>query len=140
MLKVEKNILYSTINIENNKPILEFTGNIFNEPREDTYQIGTNKFLGNSGEIDDYVSHSCSPNCRIYVVGSRAWLYSIREIKVNEKISFDYSTIISDDTSFNCVCEEYNCRKKISKYDDLDDELKKEYLKIGAIPDFMRKK
>lgn len=140
MLKVDNNILYSTVNIEKNKPVLEFTGDLFEINNGNRFQIGNKKFLGDSGEIDDYVSHSCNPNCKIYIVANRAWLYSIKEIKADEKISFDFSTIISDETIFNCTCNEYRCRKNISSYHDLSDELKKEYLNIGAIPEFIRKK
>jgi len=126
-------------------PILEFTGDII--PKEklsfnmsQVLQINSDKFLGPSGAVDDYVNHSCEPNCTVYIVGNRAFLYSLYVISAGTELSFDYSTSSTDkieDWSMQCNCGSYKCRKIISGYQYLDEKLKQEYISKGMIPIFI---
>ena len=60
-----------------------------------------------------YTNHSCNPNAGLR--GSRRF-YAMRDIKVDEEITFDYSTSEIDtfwDLGVECKCGEKNCRKII---------------------------
>jgi SET domain-containing protein len=93
--------------------------------------------------IDEYVitrdpgartNHSCDPNAGI-VRG--VFLAAMRNIKKDEEVTFDYSTIIADDWKLECKCGSPHCRKTIGNYVDLPAELKRKYEKYT--PDWIKK-
>ena len=138
--------LFSTIKISNNAPIIEITGKLYNSdniPNNQTViQIGNNLYIGASGGMDDYINHSCNPNCYLHIVGKRAFLYSIYEIKKNSEITFDYSTTSTDsldDWEMLCTCQSIKCRKIISGWQYLNKELINIYNKNNILPFFMKK-
>jgi len=139
----------STIRIPKQSAIIEFSGDILTEetmpdPNHPALlQISLNSFIGPSGDKDDYINHSCDPNCYLHVVGSRAILYSLYEIAPNMELTFDYSTTSTDDIekwSMNCQCGSSKCRSVISGLHYLQDDLKQEYIKKGMIPMFLSNK
>ena len=68
-------------------------------------QIDEDAFLGLSGELDDFVNHSCEPNCRIEIERSDVFLVTIRRIGANEELTFDYATTQSKfPFRFRCDC------------------------------------
>jgi uncharacterized protein len=151
-LKVDKsktsgNGVFTTIEIPAGVPIIEFRGTIFVEKdlpeelgRELVLQVGPNTFLGPSGTTDDYINHSCDPNCRVHIVGNRAILYSLYVIPEGAELNFDYSTNSTDthDTwKMECKCGSNKCRKVISGHQYLDPSLREEYKKKGMIPLFI---
>jgi len=138
--------IFTSINIDANSPILEFNGEIHNQetmPNPDHpawLQITNSFFIGPSGGKDDYINHSCNPNCYVSAVGKRAILYSMYYIMAGSELTFDYSTTSTDTLNtwqMDCYCKSYNCRKKISGYQYLDDKTKKNYLDKGAVPLFI---
>lgn len=143
--KIGKGVL-TTANIPAGVPILEFGGDIFTDATlkhetGQTLQIGNNLHLGPSGKIDDYINHSCSPNCSLHIVGNRAFLYSLYAISADSEITFDYSTSSTDNVGewkMECRCQSPNCRKIISGFQHLDPKLQEEYRKCGLVPLFMR--
>src|SRR3954465_366901 len=40
--------------------------------------------------IARYINHSCRPNARAYRSGARVWIWSLREIKPGEEITYHY--------------------------------------------------
>lgn len=140
----KNNKVYSKFRIEKNNPVLEFSGNInlksssFKEL--DIIDLPKDKCIGLSGNLDDKVNHSCNPNCKILVINTRAFLYSIKVIKPNDEITFDYSTIIASDFTFNCSCKSYNCRKIIGNVLSLNDNDFKKMKNLGIIPSFILEK
>lgn len=119
--------VFTEVTIPANVPIIEFTGTIFGHaPANQEYlQIGVGLYLGVSGAIDDYINHSCKPNCVLHIVGRRAILYSKYVITANTELNFDYSTSSTDTHEtwkMNCSCGAQNCRKVISGIQYLDDE------------------
>lgn len=137
---------FTTVDIPKNKPIVEITGlltkdyNIVNDNPGDYLQISHDWFLGPSGKNFDFINHSCDPNCYLYIVGTRVILYSLYVIKANTELTFDYSTTSEDnhDTWFmNCSCNSFKCRKKISGYQYLNDDIKKDYMSKNILPLFM---
>jgi len=141
--------VFTDISIPSNSLVIEFGGdlltseNIKDKKPSDYLQVGPNTFLSLSGKIDDWINHSCSPNCFLHIVGIRAFLYSRFVIPANTEITFDYSTsstAAQDEWSMKCNCGSRNCRKMISGYQYLDEKLKEEYLKQGLVPLFLKMK
>lgn len=124
--------------------ILEFKGDIIQKKDIKNYgevlQITESSYLGLSGSIDDYVNHSCDPNCGLRIVANRALLVSLWDIKPDMEITFDYSTSSNDtkeEWELNCSCGSVKCRKKISGYQFLDKELKFFYESKKVVPNYL---
>jgi hypothetical protein len=134
--------VFTTVVIPAKVPIVEFKGDLFltDQVKHDSeyiLQIGINTFLGPSGEIDDYINHSCNPNCLVHIVGNRAILYSMYLIPANIELTFDYSTTATDtpeEWSMSCQCGSSNCRRTISGYNTLDRQAKDSYKNANALP------
>jgi SET domain-containing protein len=135
-----------------NTIILEFHGEVIPASKvpnplllhEDYYlQIAPDAFLGPSGDLDDYLNHSCSPNCGVHIVGQRAFLKSLYLIPANTEITFDYSTTSTDENTtwlLPCQCGNYNCRKLISGFQHLNPALKTRYKSLGIVPKYLMDK
>ena len=120
--------------------IVKFKGEILSkrdEDRPDHYlQIGLSKFLGPSGEIDDFVNHSCDPNSGLK---NNTKLYAIKNIKSGEEITFDYSTATSQDTwKMICLCGSKQCRITIGNFEALSQEIKEKYLREKVVPKWVK--
>lgn len=137
--------VFTSVEIPAKSPICEFRGDLFksdnlNHDLSEVLQIGVDSYLGPSGEMDDYINHSCNPNCSLFIIGKRAFLYSLYVIPANSEITFDYSTSSTDDKDnwiMQCNCGSHNCRKSISGYQYLPDNLKQQYKADGMIPLFL---
>lgn len=144
--KIE-NGLFTDIQIPANSPIIEFFGTIWtnetlpaHQDQDMILQIGPELYMGPSGGIDDVVNHSCNPNCYIHIVGKRVILYSLYVIPAGSELTFDYSvssTDTLDSWKMSCQCGYFKCRKVISGYQYLSEDLKKEYTKKGIVPLFI---
>ena len=108
--------------------IIQFKGQIVlanevphcNDEEEDKYiQIGIGKYIGPSGDLDDYINHSCEPNCYLKWVEGELWLFALEDIDKGKELTWDYETFIwSDETwTMNCYCGSNKCRR-IIKYRD----------------------
>lgn len=137
------NGVFTDIDIPAESPIMEMTGNVYTketmpEPNHPALlQVSNKYFIGPSGTIDDYVNHSCDPNCYLHIVGKRAILYSLYFIREGSELTFDYSTTSTEtmeEWSMECFCKSFKCRKIISGYQYLPESLKKEYENKGMIP------
>lgn len=149
LFKNRKGVI-TTVNIPANVPICEFYGqnytdqelqNLKNINIDDVLQVGPNVYLAPSGNIDDYIAHSCNPNCIVKANGFRAILYSLYAIQADNEITFDYSTTSTDDLnswSMKCNCGSINCRKVISGFHLLSNNLQEEYKKKGIAALFIR--
>ncbi len=123
-------------------PILEFTGKLFREAdlpvdQNMVVQIGPDLFMGPSGDLDDIINHSCSPNCYLHILGKRAILYSLYVITPGTELTYDYSvssTDTQDTWNMNCQCNSFKCRKVISGFQTLAPEIQELYLKRGIVP------
>src|SRR5665811_790598 len=84
-------------------------------------QIGENKYVLHAGSISK-VNHSCDPNCGISVNETGAHDFvAIRDIIVNEEITFDYAMRNYGVNYFpkQCMCGSENCRGRITGWKDL---------------------
>ena len=92
-------------------------------------QIGKNEYVLHAGLIVK-VNHFCDPNCGIRVNGTGAHDFvAIKDIRVNEEITFDYAmrNYSIDYFPKKCMCGSKVCRGRITGWKNLPDEKKKEY-------------
>ena len=92
-------------------------------------QIGENEYVLHAGLISK-VNHSCGPNCGIRVNETGAHDFvAIRNISINEEITFDYAMRNYGVDYFpkQCMCGSKRCRGRITGWKDLPDDKKKEY-------------
>jgi SET domain-containing protein len=102
---------------------------------EHSIQIGPDLLLGPSGELDDFVNHSCDPNSGVLIVGMRAEYVAIRDIPAGEEITYDYSTTMSRDPwQMKCACGADACRGIIGEFRSLPDKVQSRYVALGVVP------
>ncbi len=58
-----------------------------------------------------YINHSCDPNCEVDVVNGEIWIKSIKSIKKNVELSYDYGYDFDKDdyTDHICKCGSNKC-------------------------------
>jgi hypothetical protein len=69
-----------------------------------TIQVGPGHFLGPSREVDDYVNHSCEPNCTVRLARGEASLVALRDLAAGEEITFDYGFPLDNWVNNPCRC------------------------------------
>lgn len=87
------------------------------------FNVGTDEYIL-AREPEVRTNHSCDPNAGIV---NDVCLIAMRDIRKDEEITFDYSIIINDDWTLDCLCGSPLCRKVIGKYRDLPQEIKDKY-------------
>jgi hypothetical protein len=109
---------------------------------EDYYlQIGDNLFIGPSGEIDDYINHSCDPNAGVVIENNTAKLVAIETIERGKEIRFDYSTTMHRPVLvMKCWCESSICRGKVVDFIYLPGEIQAKYIALGIVPKYITKR
>lgn len=133
-----------------NTLILEFTGKRVNRDtinraftmnKPDRFlQVEENTFMGHSGRMDDYINHSCDPNCGLEFRDGHVYLKSIRNISFGSELTFDYSTSQSGfPFRFLCHCGSRNCRHVIGDFTELPDSRKAYYLSKGVVAPYLVK-
>lgn len=135
------NKVFTKVKIQKGFPILEFKGKIVDSSKLDLLsrlEISNKQSIGLSGDLDDYVNHSCNPNCKVVVIAKRAFLYTIKQLNSNDEITFDYSTVMLEG-EFNCLCKFSECRKVIKPLNKLDSEIIKKYKERDIVPNFILK-
>ena len=101
-------------------------------------QIAEDSFIGASGNTDDYVNHSCDPNCGLEFVNDRIYLKSIKPISRGEQLTFDYATSQQAfPFRFHCHCGSEHCRGEIGDYHELPDARKAYYESMGVIAPYL---
>lgn len=141
--------VFANKDFKKNEFILEFRGDLYTSEElptpynktEDRYmQIGENLYIGPSGDIDDFLNHSCDPNSGVKINGKKVFLIAIKEIKKNEEITWDYSTTMDeDDWEMNCNCGSKSCRGRIRDFKYLPSDIQKKYLDLGIVPEYIQK-
>jgi hypothetical protein len=129
--------------------LMEFTGPRYHRSEilahrqgvEDRFlQIDQDRYLGPSGNIDDLVNHSCSPNGGLrFEEDGRILLVALADIAKGEEISWDYSTTSSSGRfSMRCMCGSPDCRDVIGDFEFLDEALQRAYREKGLVPPYLR--
>lgn len=136
--------VFATQEISRGDRVLSFGGPLLSgeDIRDFTHviQVDEGLFLGASGWIDDYVNHSCEPNCGLVAKSRGLRLVALRRIVPHEEITFDYSTCILDEPAFDgCGCESRRCRGRVGTFGELGLQLQARYLRLGIVPEFMQR-
>jgi len=98
-------------------------------------QVAPDVFISPSGNADDFVNHSCDPNCALYFEGDSLILRAIRAIAPGQELFFDYGTIMfSEPTTFHCTCGSPSCRGVIGNYYSLPEEVRTKYRVRNMVP------
>ena len=135
--------VFSLDAVDPGEPVLEFRGGVmayadFDDAGvfEHSLQIGPDTFLGPSGEADDYVNHSCDPNCGIVALPERVLLVALRPIAPGDEIVYDHSTTMVGRIRRleGCRCGAARCRGSIGDYDELPCEVRASYERAGVVP------
>ena len=140
--------IFTRRKIPANTRILEFTGDrvireIVDQALADGgpdsfLQIDENFFIGSSGHVDDYVNHSCDPNCGLEFAGGRIYLKSIKPIKRGQELTFDYATSQkSFPFRFLCRCGSVECRGEIGDYNEIPVSRKVHYQSMGVVAPYL---
>lgn len=104
-------------------------------------QVGPKAFLSPSGELDDYVNHSCDPNCGIREDQGRVVLFALKPIGEGHEISFDYATTQTGGFwKMSCECGASNCRHTIGDFSDMPKERQDFFIKKRAVLPYLLKK
>lgn len=111
----------------------------------DVTQIGSKLFLGSSFRRDDYINHSCDPNCFQRVCGHEVGLYALRSITEGEEVTFDYALTTTPDAlalfpnlRFLCACGSVQCRGSVGSVVDIPEEQLRLYARRGILPPYVR--
>ena len=120
--------------------VIKFVGPIFDKDNcpdfSEAIQVGVNAWMWSSGGLDDLVNHSCNPNTGLWQIGGDTYLLSLREIALDEELSFDYSTSMVDEPwSMECACGDKICRGHIANFLEMADERMQYYAGMGTLPE-----
>jgi len=74
------------------------------------------------------INHSCDPNCEAWIIGRRIYIYSLRDIRAGEELTFDYGFDVDCYEDHPCRCGRDGCIGYIvsrSQWSDLQKRLAK---------------
>jgi SET domain-containing protein len=109
--------LFALAPIPAGRRIIEYTGplvpNAEVEKRRGKYFFGVNSKWAIDGSpranTARYINHSCRPNAEAVVSGRRVWIWSKREIRAGEEITYDYGREYFDDHIRPAGCRCVKC-------------------------------
>jgi|TARA_B100001093_G_C26187569_1_gene742533 SET domain-containing protein len=122
--KIDNRGLYAATNIKKDAKIIEYKGKIITvketevNPKFDNdkaiYLFNLNKRYDLDGDFKyntaRLINHSCDPNCEVDGVGLKLWIYSIKDIKKNDELTYDYGFSFDKDyKDFPCRCGAKKC-------------------------------
>ena len=122
--KIDNRGLYAATNIKKDTKIIEYKGKIITVKETETnpkfdndkaiYLFNLNKKYDLDGDFKyntaRLINHSCDPNCEVDGAGLKLWIYSIKDIKKNEELTYDYGFSFDKDyKDFPCRCGAKKC-------------------------------
>jgi len=137
--------VFTIISIKAGTNILKFQGPLKKiADIDDTthcLQIDSDLYLTSSGLADDFVNHSCNPNCGVRMIHrDQIYLFAFQDILPQTELTFDYSTCLSGEHGLmECFCETDRCRGQIGAFDSLPEDLKTFYLANHAVLPYLRR-
>lgn len=126
--------VYARLPIKAGEFVLEFVGNV--KPLKDatvmSLQIDDDSAIESTGDVDDYLNHSCDPNCKVEIGVDFAsydhyvFLSAIRDIAADEELTFNYNStefdMVAQGCSFRCQCSSPYCLGEVRGFRHLDAE------------------
>ena len=122
--KIDYRGLFANKDIKKGTRIIYYVGKIITkEETEDNPKFDNEQaiYLYNLNEKNDLdgdfayntarlINHSCEPNCEVAGKGLKLWISSIRDIKKNEELTYDYGFSFDENyKDFPCKCGSNNC-------------------------------
>jgi hypothetical protein len=130
--------LFALNDLAKNEIIAEFDGDIYtarlasllpNDPplfiQDHAVQFSDTQYR--YGKFGVLINHSCEPNCGVSGKNESFRIVSMRPIKKDEELVWDYEMTEDSDWSMECECGTPVCRKRISAYRNMPKEIKKKY-------------
>ena len=66
-----------------------------------------------------YINHSCDPNCEVSIINNRLWISSIKKIKRDQELTYNYGYEYDTDyKKHKCRCGSFKCIGYILKRSD----------------------
>ena len=121
---IDKRGLCAASNIIKGTKIIEYKGKIISVKKAETdpkfdndkaiYLFNLNKKYDLDGDFKyntaRLINHSCDPNCEVDGVGLKLWIYSIKDIRKNEELTYDYGFSFDKDyKNYPCKCGSKKC-------------------------------
>ena len=121
---IDKKGLYASKNIKEGTKIIDYIGKIITKKESETnnkfdntkdiYLFNLNKKYDLDGNFKfntaRLINHSCNPNCEVVGKGLKLWINSIRDIKKDEELTYDYGFSFDKDyKQFPCKCGKKIC-------------------------------
>lgn len=98
---------------ESNKRCLEWEEKARKKGEGLVYIFDLNSKWDLDGNIEDnpakFINHSCQENCEAVNDDDRIWIYSKKDIKKGEELSFDYGYNLEHFMDHPCRCGAVNC-------------------------------
>lgn len=112
--------LFTKTPIPKNSCIVEYTGVEVKEEDQDRinsrYLFETGKGLMINGNVPSniarYINHSCAPNCEAMGPRGRVFIFSIKNIKAGEELTYDYGKEYFDEYFKEGGCRCRKCTRK----------------------------
>ncbi|WP_158509860.1 SET domain-containing protein-lysine N-methyltransferase [Pseudodesulfovibrio indicus] len=116
----------------------------YDETSDRFVQVGVNEYLGPmkgskaQQSIDEFLNHSCDPNCAFISYEDGFAFQAIKYIELGEELTWDYSTTINyEDKPVQCMCGSSNCRSQIRAFWELPEKVKVFYLERSYVPNYI---
>jgi SET domain len=101
-------------------------------------QVDVDSYLGPSGAVDDFVNHSCDPNCGVRFTDHGIIMVALREIVRGEEIAWDYSTTMHNNKwLMKCDCRSSICRGLIGEFRSLPAARQGYYLEQDVVATYI---
>jgi SET domain-containing protein len=118
--------LFATRPIKKNLRVAEYKGQILGIKAAEEEERKGNRYLyeinsrwtidGKSrGNIARYFNHSCNPNTESYTVGHRVFVRTLRNIKPDEELTYDYGIDYLKNVIGKSNCKCARCRRRRAK-------------------------
>lgn len=114
--------LFATRPIKKGERIIEYFGREISKAEEYAsrskylFEVNSKKTIdGTTREnFARYINHSCKPNCEPNIVKGRVWIDAIKNIKVDEELTYDYGEEYFDVhiKPFGCRCAKHSAKAK----------------------------
>ena len=116
--------LFATEDIPKGKCLIEYIGKNLNEKEQEEasgkYLFETGKNMMIDGNIPEnkarYINHSCLPNCEADGPKGRIFIFSKKNIKAGEELTYDYGKEYFDEhiKPKGCKCPKCSKKKKLT--------------------------